>query len=1395
MKNYLFNFKTFMSFISLGLLSLGLNAQFTLQIFHASDLEGGTDAIAKAPHFAAIIDTLEESYPNTIKLSAGDNWISGPFYSSADVLSVRDSLRKVYGVLLGSSRPVREGAGRVDITIMNTIGFHASALGNHEFDLGTNAIRTIIGKDVRSSSDIRWTGNFFPYLSANLDFSQDGDLSGLYEPTIKDASFFNFDNSNVNAKTKSIAPATIVTIGGQKIGVVGATTPMLARISSPGNTTVKLPGANTNDMIELAKIIQPYIDSLVNNHGVNKVILVSHMQQYQLEVALAPLLNDVDVIIAGGSDAIFANSGNRLRSGDKAVQPYPVLAQNKNGNPVAIVSVDGQYSYVGRLVLTFSSTGIIDTTAIDRMISRPFPTDSLMVDSLYGFDYKKAFEGQRKGDLVKTLTDAVSVVVSAKDAIVVGKTDVYLEGRREKVRTEETNFGNLSCDANLWQAKQYQSGTMISLKNGGGIRAAIGEVIETAPGVYEYTKPIANPISGKKEGEVSQLDMENTMKFNNRLTIVDLKPMGVKAIFEHGLAAWAVGSTPGQMCQIGGARLSFDPSLSSGSRIHNFVIVDSNDNVVDTIVKEGQLHGDTNRIIKLVTLNFLANGGDGYPFSTYSQRMVQIDTVQLNVGNFNFTVAGSEQDALAEYMFVKYGSKAYKTVETPIEKDERIQNLMFRPDGILPIELDFDEPKVEVNEEAGTISVSLNYDNKTSTNASVKVRVNAFSSATEGTDFTISNKVFTANAGMAGTFNFDVVLTDDAISEDDEYIILEVDPIDNHLLKQGYQIVYVRDNDRKAPTASKAIELKLVGSYKGLDTLGNSTEIVAYDPVSKRLFVANSSNSKLEILDFSNPNSVSIFKSVDLSAFGEINSVAVKNGKVACAMEASVKTDPGKIVFYNTAGGFLGEVNVGVLPDMVAFTPDGMKAVVACEGEPNDDYDIDPEGSISIVDLTAGVAGATVTELGFTQYNSQISQLRNQGVRIFGNYGRSTVAQDMEPEYVTISKDGKTAYIACQENNAIVIVDLVSEAITDIKSLGTKDHKLSGNSMDCNRDLEDAFFGNFPVKGFYMPDAIASYEVGGKTYIISANEGDSRDYDGYSEEVRLRAKDIKLDKQKYPNADMIFDLVGDVKITLANGDTDGDGDYDEIYTYGGRSFSIWDGSDASIVYDSGNEIELIANSDSRYHPLFNSNNDPAVDYRDRTDDKGPEPESVVIGTLSNKHYAFVGAERSGGIYVYDVTNPTSPQYVHHHNNRDTTTGEGDLGPEGLVFISHKESPTRVDMLVVANEVSSTLSIYHVFDPQLDTTTAKPNPVLVNEESSESGIKVYPNPSTGIFNVTLTDKSVDRFEVYNLKGEIISTVNMKGKFETDIDLSQSNSGLYILRAIANEEIRLTPLMKH
>ncbi|MGF1639955.1 MAG: 5'-nucleotidase C-terminal domain-containing protein [Rhodospirillales bacterium] len=680
-------------------------ATYTLQVLHASDLEGGTDAIGRAPNFAAIIDRLEDVEPHSITLSAGDNYIPGPFFNAADnQAAFRDSgvFNDVYNSLFSTTayNGLREGGGRVDISIMNVIGFDASALGNHEFDLGTAAIREIVAPDFRSPAGPagdRWVGAQFPYLSANLDFSADPNLADLFTPDILPNTDFVSGPAESGTVTefKKIAPATIVERGGEMIGIVAATTPLLQSISSPGDTTVKNPGAGSNDMDALAAILQPVIDAVIGQ-GVNKIVLVTHLQQLVLEQTLVPKLSGVDIAIAGGSDSILANPGQpaaspELNPGDIAVAGYPVITANKDGHPAVIVSTDGQYSYVGRLVVTFDADGVLDPASIDPAVSGPHAATEAVVAALWGAD--DPFADGTKGALVATLVGAVSGVVADQDGNVFGETSVYLEGRRTAVRTEETNFGNLSADANLALAQTADPTVAVSIKNGGGIRAPIGETVQVAPGVYEDVPPQDNPATGKLAGQVSQLDITNTLKFNNGLTLLNVTAAQLLQVVEHGVAASGAGQTPGQFPQIGGAAFSYDLSRPAGERVVSLVITDDDGTIKDVVAADGELVGDPGRVIRIVTLNFLADGGDNYPFRAFeSADQAFVDRVDLaqpaaapRTGAADFAPDGSEQDALAEYLAANHpiGSGIpFDVADTPAALDERIQNLALRSDSV-----------------------------------------------------------------------------------------------------------------------------------------------------------------------------------------------------------------------------------------------------------------------------------------------------------------------------------------------------------------------------------------------------------------------------------------------------------------------------------------------------------------------------------------------------------------------------------------------------------------------------------------------------------------------------------------------------------------------------------------
>ena len=320
----------------------------------------------------------------------------------------------------------------------------------------------------------------------------------------------------------------------------------------------------------------------------------------------------------------------------------------------------------------------------------------------------------------------------------------------------------------------------------------------------------------------------------------------------------------------------------------------------------------------------------------------------------------------------------------------------------------------------------------------------------------------------------------------------------------------------------KLLALAPLGSHQTGIYNQVAAEISAYDPGSQRLFVTNSADGTLDVLDASDPGHPVKAGAIDLSAYGgDPTSVAVDGGRVAVAVVAETKTNPGKVVFFDTDGDELGVVTVGALPDMLVFTPNGRQLLVADEGEPNDDYTVDPDGTVAIIDLPANdrrLGDASVTLAGFGAFAA--SEL-DPSIRVFGP--GSSLAHDLEPEYVTVSHDSRTAWVSVQEANALAELDLAQRRIVALHGLGFKDHSLEANALDAS-DRDGPANGRavniraWPVLGMYQPDAIASYHVEGETYVVTANEGDARDYDGFAEEIRVGAADYKLDPTAFPNA-------------------------------------------------------------------------------------------------------------------------------------------------------------------------------------------------------------------------------------------------------------------------------------
>lgn len=565
------------------------------------------------------------------------------------------------------------------------------------------------------------------------------------------------------------------------------------------------------------------------------------------------------------------------------------------------------------------------------------------------------------------------------------------------------------------------------------------------------------------------------------------------------------------------------------------------------------------------------------------------------------------------------------------------------------------------------------------------------------------------------------------------------------------------DNNNKSeqiePTP-ETIKLSVLGHYKINIFAESAAEIPAYDAASKRLFVVNAQKGLVDVLDASKPEQpihIAELSARDYLADSEVNSVAVHNGIVAIAVQAKNKTDAGLAVFFNAKDlSFVSKVAVGSLPDMLTFSPNGKTVLVANEAEPNDDYSIDPEGSVSIIDIQ-DIKQPKASIADFRAWNSQKADLMSKGVRIFGP--NAAVAQDLEPEYITISGDSKTAWVTLQENNAIARIDIAQQKVTDIYPLGYKDHGVMGNELDVSdRDSKIDIKTWVGLVGMYQPDSIANYQVNGQTYLVTANEGDSREWlkdedayfagnlaQGYVENIRMKhlfnskgfntegdypahlqkiangVKGAKLNPVTFAYCGATATEAGDCRKdgnlgrlniawnmgyqTNADGspklDANGRLIYDKLYAYGARSFSIWN-TQGQLVWDSGSEFEKKI---SELFPNYFNTDHEAVSLDDRSDNKGPEPEGITLGTIGAKTFAFIGLERMSGVMVYDITTPMQPKFVEYFTTRNfvemDSAKQGDLGPEGLIFIAAKDSPNGKPLLVVGNEVSGSTAIYQV----------------------------------------------------------------------------------------------------
>ncbi|GAB5400085.1 MAG: hypothetical protein Aureis2KO_16700 [Aureisphaera sp.] len=697
-----------------------------------------------------------------------------------------------------------------------------------------------------------------------------------------------------------------------------------------------------------------------------------------------------------------------------------------------------------------------------------------------------------------------------------------------------------------------------------------------------------------------------------------------------------------------------------------------------------------------------------------------------------------------------------------------LDNIRFEADPIIIADVEFENAFISVDENDSSIEISVVPDQAPTEEGSVDVVLISGGTAVNGSNFNyVSTETLTFPIAQSGPQTITIPITNNSDDEGDTFFVLQLQNEDNVTLGANDTIgIYILDDDTAVPAGDDSqLDVTYLTSY--LVDGDGTAEIAAYDADSQQILVTNA--TKLEFIDFSDPSNMSTNLSIDFAATGDgVQSVATYGGLYALAISGIEKTDNGTVLIGDVANTFGVYLEVGALPDMVTFTPDGTKIIVANEGEPNDDYSIDPEGSISIIDVSGGlgnISQANVTTLDFNAFDSQESELEDAGVRIYGP--GASVSQDLEPEYVAVSDDSQTAYVSLQENNAYAIVDLVNMEITDILPFGLKDHSQFSNTIDVSDETDFIFDANWPIYGMYMPDAITAYDVNGTTYVVTANEGDAREYDTYEEERKIDDDDYNLDPALFSDIDVLEmeSNLSEINVTNASGDIDNDGLFEQIHVFGGRSFSIFEADSGNLVYDSANDFEVITANDPVYGGIFNASNSNN-NFKNRSDNKGPEPEGVIVEEINGEYYAFILLERIGGLMVYNVTDPANPVFLEYENSRDATPGGdemGDLAPEGVIYIPFEDSPTDTGLLVIANEESATLSVFEINNDILS----------VNDfETASTKLVVYPNPADDMIFLN----KPGAYEIYDITGRLIATT---GEVAV-INVATYTSGTYIIK---------------
>ncbi len=573
----------------------------------------------------------------------------------------------------------------------------------------------------------------------------------------------------------------------------------------------------------------------------------------------------------------------------------------------------------------------------------------------------------------------------------------------------------------------------------------------------------------------------------------------------------------------------------------------------------------------------------------------------------------------------------------------------------------------------------------------------------------------------------------------------------------------------------QSLPIQRAYSYHSLQFDAGGAVSTAYDPLSQRLFSVNAAEQKIDILKISDIAKSYRAGRIDLSNYGgKVNSVASHDNLVAVAMSNNFPQAAGKVVFFDTLGTYINQLTIGANPIKIAFSPSLQHFVTVNQGDPSDDYTSDPLGTISVINFVSGnaqsLSQSDITTIDFSRYDTTAY---HPLIRVFGNNGQASFSEDMEPQGICFNNNGSKAFISLQENNALAIINLFPPSLDTIVGLGYKDHNVVDQGLDAS-DLKSGIDirPHFNLFGMYQPDEIAWYSVAGSSYIVSANEGSGRNYGAYSEVERVN--NVNLSPFTFNNSAQLQNdtVLGRLKVTTTLGKATNGIQHDSLFSFGTRSFSIWN-EDGNLIWDSGDDFEqtlaLLQASN------FNSENNTNSSLKGRSDDSGPEPEAIALGQVDGKWYAFIGLNQMGGIMIYDIDNPQSPSFDSYILDRDFSkaandTASGDLGPKHLLFIPANESPNGMALIIVSNEVSGNVSIYQVGQG-----------IGLYEKENISPLEVYPNPSPGVFQ--LSHKATLR--VYRADGSFVGEYSNQAQ----IDLSEEAAGLYLIKDEAGKALRI------